>query len=43
MLQPGYEDTRDLYNLYQLLNHLNMFGSGYLPGVKRILKRYAGK
>ena len=43
MLQPGYEDRRDLYNLYQLLNHLNMFGSGYLPGVKRILKRYAGK
>ena len=41
MLQPGYEDRRDLYNLYQLLNHLNMFGSGYLPGVKRILKRYA--
>ena len=43
MLQPGYEDRRDLYNLYQLLNHLNMFGSGYLPGVKRILKRYVGK
>ncbi|MBQ3981598.1 MAG: fructosamine kinase family protein, partial [Treponema sp.] len=23
-LQPGYEDRRDLYNLYQLLNHLNL-------------------
>ena len=43
MLQPGYEDRRDLYNLYQLLNHLNMFGSGYLPAVKRILKRYGGR
>ena len=42
MLQPGYEDRRDLYDLYQLLNHLNMFGIGYLPGVKRIIKRYAG-
>jgi len=42
MMQPGYEDRRELYDLYQLLNHLNMFGSGYLPGVKRIVKRYAG-
>ena len=42
ILQPGYRDRRDLYNLYQLLNHLNMFGRGYLPEVRRILKRYAG-
>lgn len=42
MIQPGYEDRKDLYNLYQLLNHLNMFGIGYLPEVRRILKRYAG-
>ena len=42
MIQPGYEDRKDLYNLYQLLNHLNMFGIGYLPEVRRFLKRYAG-
>ena len=42
MLQPGYGERKDLYNLYQLLNHLNMFGSGYLPDVRRILKKYAG-
>ena len=42
IIQPGYRDRRDLYNLYQLLNHLNMFGRGYLPEVRRILKRYAG-
>lgn len=42
MLQPGYGDRKDLYNLYQLLNHLNMFGRGYLPDVRRILKKYAG-
>ena len=41
-MEPGYADRRDLYNLYQLLNHLNMFGSGYLGSVKRILTRYAG-
>ncbi len=41
-MEPGYEDRRDLYNLYQLLNHLNMFGSSYLGAVLRILNRYAG-
>ncbi len=39
---PGYEDRRDLYHLYHLLNHLNLFGSSYLPGVLRILRRYGG-
>lgn len=38
-LQPGYERRRDVYNLYHLLNHLNMFGRGYLSEVKRILDR----
>ena len=41
-LEPGYADRRDLYNLYHLLNHLNMFGGGYLASVRGILKRYAG-
>ena len=41
-IEPGYEDRRDLYNLYQLLNHLNMFGGGYLGSVKRILEKYSG-
>ena len=39
-MQNGYEDRRDLYNLYQLLNHLNMFGGSYLSSVNRIVKRY---
>ncbi len=38
-LQPGYERRRDIYNLYHLLNHLNMFGRMYLPEVKHILGR----
>ena len=42
-LDPGYKDRRDLYNLYHLLNHLNIFGSGYLSSVKNILNRYGGK
>ncbi len=40
-LQPGYADRRDLYNLYHLLNHLNLFGAGYLSSVRGILERYA--
>ncbi len=42
-LQDGYDERRDLYNLYHLLNHLNLFGSGYLPPVERIIRRYAGR
>ena len=39
--EPGYADRRELYNLYHLLNHLNLFGGAYLASVRRILKRYA--
>lgn len=39
-LQPGYECRRDVYNLYHLLNHLNMFGRMYLSEVKRIVGRF---
>ncbi|HZY43246.1 MAG TPA: fructosamine kinase family protein, partial [Anaerolineae bacterium] len=28
-LDRGYADRRDLYNLYHLLNHLNLFGEAY--------------
>lgn len=41
-LQPGYEDRRDLYNLYQLLNHLNLFGPSYLHPVQSIVAEYVG-
>ena len=39
-LQPGYEERRDLYNLYQLLNHLNLFGPTYLDPVLSIVSEY---
>ncbi|MCR4787233.1 MAG: fructosamine kinase family protein [Lachnospiraceae bacterium] len=39
-LREGYKDRRDLYNIYHMLNHLNLFGGGYLPSVMRILNRY---
>ena len=37
----GYRDRRELYNLYHLLNHLNLFGGSYLGSVRRIVSRYA--
>jgi len=41
-LDGGYAERRDLYNLYHLLNHLNLFGESYGGSVDAILRRYAG-
>jgi fructosamine-3-kinase len=41
-LDGGYADRRDVYNLYHLLNHLNLFGEGYGGSVDAILQHYAG-
>jgi fructosamine-3-kinase len=40
-LPGGFNDRVDLYNLYHLLNHLNLFGKSYYQRVSSILKRYA--
>lgn len=40
-IDRGYEGRKDLYNLYHLFNHLNLFGSSYLSSVRRVLSRYA--
>lgn len=39
-INPGYQERKDLYNLYHLLNHLNLFGSSYLSSVQQVVKRY---
>ena len=39
-LQPGYRDRVDLYQLYPLLVHVNLFGGGYVSSVERALSRY---
>ena len=36
-LPAGYAQRKHLYNLYHLLNHLNLFGGGYLAQVKSTL------
>ncbi|MBI1375668.1 MAG: phosphotransferase [Phycisphaera sp.] len=41
-LADGADDRVDVYKLYHLLNHLNLFGSGYRSGCVSIMQRYAG-
>jgi protein-ribulosamine 3-kinase len=41
-MNPGYQERKDLFNLYHLLNHLNIFGSSYLYSVQQVVKRYVG-
>jgi fructosamine-3-kinase len=38
-LPPGHEERRDLYKLYHVLNHLNLFGDSYLPHCERLIDR----
>ena len=40
-LQSGWSTRVDLYNLYHLLNHFNLFGSNYLPQISAVLARLA--
>jgi len=40
-LAPGFfEGRRDLYNLYPLLVHVQLFGGGYVDSVERTLERF---
>ncbi|MFW6362562.1 MAG: fructosamine kinase family protein [Spirochaeta sp.] len=40
-IPSGYDDRREIYNLYHLLNHLNLFGSSYRAPVMRVLERFS--
>jgi protein-ribulosamine 3-kinase len=39
-LHDGFDERIAIYNLYPLLVHVNLFGSGYVSGVERVLKRF---
>lgn len=39
--REGYAERKKLYDLYHLLNHLNLFGRSYLGSVAAILNTYA--
>ena len=36
-LDPGYNTRKSLYNLYHILNHLNLFGGSYLSQAERMM------
>jgi fructosamine-3-kinase len=38
-LDPGAGTRRDLYNLYHVLNHLNLFGGGYRSQAEAMIER----
>jgi fructosamine-3-kinase len=38
-IDPGYRTRRELYNLYHVLNHANLFGGGYASQALRMIER----
>ena len=38
-LSDGFETRRDLYQLYHILNHFNLFGGDYVNQAERIIER----
>lgn len=38
-LDAGYEQRRELYNLYHILNHANLFGGSYAQQAERLMQR----
>lgn len=41
-LAPGFEERLEVYQLYYLLVHVNLFGGAYVDKVRRILQRFGG-
>jgi fructosamine-3-kinase len=39
ILEPGYKTRKKLYNLYHILNHLNIFGSAYLSQAENMIEK----
>ena len=39
-MEKGWRERLDIYNLYPLLVHLNLFGSGYLGSIERIIRKF---
>ncbi|MFT5617649.1 MAG: protein-ribulosamine 3-kinase [Arenicella sp.] len=38
-LEIGFKDRKDIYNLYPLMVHVNLFGTSYLSGIDKVLER----
>ena len=42
-LSEGFKNRQDLYNLYHVINHLNIFGRGYLSQAENLLDKLVQK
>lgn len=40
-METGFDRRVDLYNLYPLLVHLNLFGPSYLAGIDRTIRKFS--
>ena len=41
-LEPGYQDRFEVYNIYHILNHLNLFGESYGYSLDSVMRRLVG-
>ena len=41
-MEPGYQDRFEIYNVYHILNHLNLFGESYGYSLDSLLRRLVG-
>ena len=39
-LEPGYAERKDIYNLYHLINHYNLFGGSYLGQADQTVRAF---
>ncbi|MEL6560527.1 MAG: fructosamine kinase family protein [Bacteroidota bacterium] len=39
-LEPDFSTRAEIYNLYPLLVHVNLFGESYLSGIERAIRKY---
>ncbi|MCR9253375.1 MAG: fructosamine kinase family protein [bacterium] len=39
-LESDFQTRAEIYNLYPLLVHVNLFGTSYLSGIQRVLNKY---
>ncbi len=42
-LDPGYAVRKDLYNLYHILNHANLFSGSYVAQATQLIDRLLGE
>ncbi|MFN8396522.1 MAG: fructosamine kinase family protein [Bacteroidia bacterium] len=39
-MEPGWQERVDIYNLYPLMVHLNLFGRSYLPDIQETVRKF---